>query len=85
MSTVIIRVEIGEKQTTYLKAAPQLPAGVAWHPGVVFGLCDKEYVAVETVVVHENGAVLLWLEPVPAFDESRLIECGWQKLMAGGK
>jgi hypothetical protein len=78
-AVVILRVEVGEKQTTFTKPAPHLPAGVMWQQGCVVDLCDEEYVDVETVVIKEDGSVIVWLERRESFDESILMANGWKK------
>ena len=76
---VILRVEVGAKETTYTKDAPSLPRGVYWHTGCVIDLCGEEFVDVEMVLVKENGSVIVWLQRVPSFDEEMLVQHGWSK------
>ena len=76
---VMLRVEIGVKQTAYEKRAPNLPCGVSWSTGMVFELCFEEFSNVDMIVVKEDGRVTVWLERLADFDEKLLIANGWSQ------
>ena len=57
-----LRFSDGKERPSYCDV-PELPAGIAWHTGMIFDHEQRGWIEVENVVFHQSdGQVTIWLE-----------------------